>query len=168
MKLLRLALLTLVAFPVVRTMGQTPRITADKIDVEMAKVNLQHFESYLSECAEQEVRCLWFDAGNMRVGRAMTIDLQKISVYTARDVFDHAVQASHTRPLSDYQVVSVRELLPVLPASLPNVAFADGLHIAFWHDKKLHTRRYSRVKVPLIVQRLYDIGGGYINCTYAN
>ena len=167
MKLLRIALLSLLVPPVAVLIGQTPQTTADQINAEMAKMNLQHFESYLSECPEKEIRCLWFLDGHIRVGMVMTMDLREATVYTVRDVFDHARQASQTREMSHYQTVTARELLPNLPASTPNVPFPEGLHISFWHEKKIHTVTYSKKTTPLIIQRLYDVGGGSTDFTYA-
>ncbi len=143
------------------------QLATDQINAERAKRNLEHFTNYLSECPESQIRCLWFSGDRVGVGMVMTIDLREATVYTVRDVFDHARQNSQTREMSHYQTVTARELLPNLPASTPDVPFPEGLHISFWHEKKLHTVTYSKKTTPPIIQRLYDVGGGSNDFTYA-
>lgn len=166
MKLICTALVMLALSHTMTASGQSPQATANQINAEMARRNLEYFESYLAKCPQHEVRCLWFLGDRIGVGEVMTIDLLKSSVHTVRDVFDHALQCSETRQMSDLQRQTVQQLLPLLPASTPNIPFSDGLHIAFWHDKKLQVVTFSRVATPLVIQRLYDVGGGYIDCTY--
>jgi hypothetical protein len=143
------------------------QIAADEINAERAKRNLEHFTGYLSKCPENEIRCLWFMDDSISVGMIMQIQLQVSKVYTVRDVFNHALQIQKTREMSHYQMVVAKELLPGLPASTPGVPFAEGLHISFWLGKKLHTVTYSKKAVPLLVRRLYDVGGGDGDFTYA-
>ncbi len=142
-------------------------VTADQINAERAKRNLDYFEKYLSDCPENQIRCLWFLRDYVGVGMIMTIDLREATVNTVRDVFDHSRQNSQTREMSHIQTVTARELLPNLPATTPDVLFPEGLHISFWHEKKLHTVHYSKKATPPIIQRLYDIGGGSTDFTYA-
>lgn len=142
-------------------------ITADQINADRAKRNLDYFTKYLSDCPETQIRCLWFLRDSVGIGMIMTIDLREATVYTVRDVFDWARQNSQTREMSHYQTVVAQELLPNLPASTPNVPFPEGLHISFWHEKKLHTVTYSKKTTPPIIQRLYDVGGGSNDFTYA-
>lgn len=151
--------------------GSTPLPTpaqpaAEDINAELARRNLEHFTGYLSKCPENEIRCLWFVDDRISVGMRMEIDLQESKVYTVRDVFNHALQNGWTRGMSHYQIVAAKEVLPGLPASTPGVSFAAGLHLSFWHGKKLHTVTYSKKAVPLLVQRLYDVGGGAADFTY--
>lgn len=138
----------------------------DQINAERSKRNLEHFTQYLAECPENEIRCLWFLDDAKNVGMLMQINLQMSKVYTVRDAFNHALQDSRTREMSHYQTVIARELLPSLPDSTPDVPFAEALHISFWHEKKLHTVTYNRKAVPLLVQRLYDVGGGATDFKY--
>lgn len=135
------------------------QVAADQINAERAKRNLDYFTKYLSDCPETQIRCLWFLRDSVGIGMVMTIDLREATVYTVRDVFEHARQNSQTREMSHYQTVTARELLPSLPGSTPDVPFPEGLHIASWHEKKLHTVTYSKKTTPLIIQRLYDVGG---------
>lgn len=143
------------------------RTSADEVNSNFARLNLEHFTGYLSECPENEIRCLWFVNDMPHVGMIMEIDVQESKVYTVRDVFSHALQNQKTREMTHYQIVAAREILPGLPASTSGVPFAEGLHISFWLGKKLHTVTYSRKAVPLLVQRLYDVGGGPADFTYA-
>ena len=140
---------------------------ADEINAELSRRNLEHFTGYLSKCPENEIRCLWFLRDLADVGMLMQIQLQESKVYTVREVFNWAEQNAKTREMSHYQMVVAKELLPGLPASTPGVPFAEGLHLSFWLGKKLHTVTYSRKAVPLLVQRLYDVGGGPADFTYA-
>ncbi|MCX6848446.1 MAG: hypothetical protein NTY98_05965 [Verrucomicrobia bacterium] len=140
---------------------------AEDINAELARRNLEHFTGYLSKCPENEIRCLWFGGGTISVGMIMQIHLHESKVYTVRDAFDWAEQNAKTREMSHYQMVVARELLPRLPASTPGVPFAEGLHLSFWQGKKLQTVTYSKKAVPLLVQRLYDVGGGAADFTYA-
>ena len=96
----------------------------------------------------------------------MKIDLQERTVYTVRDVFDHALQNSRTREMSHSQSVVAQELLPNLPGSTPEVPFSEGLHVSFWREKKLQTVTYSKRTPPIMIQRLYDVGGATTDFTY--
>lgn len=147
--------------------ADSAQTAADEITAELARRNLEHFTSYLSKCPKNEIRCLWFVDDRVSVGMLMQIQLQESKVYTVREVFNHALQNQKTREMSHYQIVVAQELLPGLPASTPGVPFAEGLHLSFWLGKKLHTVTYSRKAVPLLVQRLYDVGGGAADFTYA-
>ena len=143
------------------------QLATDQVNAERAKRNLDYFTNYLSDCPDTQIRCLWFLRDSVGIGMVMTIDLREATVYTVRHVFDHARQNSQTREMSHYQTVIARELLPNLPASTRDVPFPEGLHISFWHEKKLHTVTYSKKTTPLIIQRLYDVGGGSNDFTYA-
>lgn len=143
------------------------RLTAEEINAELPRRIPEHFTSHLSKCPESEIRCLWFVRDLPYVGMLMQIDVQESKVYTVREVFDWAEQNAKTREMSHYQIVVAKELLPGLPASTPGVPFAEGLHLSFWLGKKLHTVTYSKKAVPLLVQRLYDVGGGPADFTYA-
>jgi len=142
------------------------QLAADQANAERAKRNFDYFTKYLSDCPETQIRCLWFLRDSVGIGMVMTIDLREATVYTVRDVFDWARQNSQTREMSHCQTVTARELLPILPASTPGVPFAEGRHISFWHEKKLHTVSYIKKTTPLIIQRLYDVGGGSTDFTY--
>lgn len=139
---------------------------ADKINAEYARMNLEHFSKHLSDCPENEIRCLWFLEDHIRVGMVMTLDIHRGSVHTVRDVFNHAMQVSETRELSHSQNETAKKLVSELPLGKTGVPFSEGLHISFWRDKKLHMVAYSRKAVPRIVQRLYDVGGGYGDFIY--
>jgi hypothetical protein len=134
--------------------------------LERSQANLDYFEEHLAKCPEKEIRCLWFLRGDPGIGMVMTLDLQAGSVYTVREVYDWAMQTSESRKLSDSQNYWASKLRASLPAGEEKVEFGKGLHIAFWKDGKLQRVTYDRSAVPLIVQRLYDIGGGASEFTY--
>ncbi|QIF02075.1 hypothetical protein [Roseimicrobium sp. ORNL1] len=164
---LRLVLVLLAWFIHGAVANEPVPVTADQLNAEFAKNNLDYFKKYLSDCPETQIRCLWFLRDSIRIGMVMTMDLREDTVYTVRDVFDHARQNSQTREMSYAQTVTAEELLPSLPDTTPDVPFAEGLHISFWRDKKLHTVTYSKKATPLLIQRLYDVGGGTADFTYA-
>lgn len=139
---------------------------ANEISAEQAKPYLDYFKKYLADCPEAEIRCLWFLRDSIGIGMIMTIDLREATVYTERDVFNHAHQNSRNREMSHEQTVIAQELLLNLPATAADVAFAEGIHISFWRDKKLQTLTYSKKATPLNVRRLYDVGGGSTEFTY--
>lgn len=145
----------------------TARLTAEEANAKLSRLCQEHFTTYLSECPENQIRCVWFVNDAPYMGMLMEIDVQESKVYTVREVFNHALQNAKTREMSHYQTVVAQELLPGLPASTPGVPFAEGLHLSFWQGKKLHTVTYSKKAVPLLVQRLYDVGGGPADFTYA-
>ena len=139
----------------------------EQINSNVTPENIKFFEDYLSNCPENEVRCVWFIDDHIKVGMVMTIDLQKYRVMTVREVFDWASQNSETRKLSHAQIESLREILSALPLTTPKVLFGRGIHVAYSKEGKVQSRTYDRRAAPQILQRLYDIGGGYVDCQYA-
>jgi hypothetical protein len=167
MKTILITLALLAVFCSAAPAADPALIAADEMNAELARQCREHFTSYLSECPENEIRCLWFGGDLAYMGMIMQIQLQESKVYTVRDVFNHALQSGVKRGMTHYQIVTAKEVLPGLPASTPGVPFAAGLHISFWLGKKQHTVTYSKKAVPLLVQRLYDVGGGPADFTYA-
>jgi len=164
----RLVLIILALFIHGVAASEPTEVTAEQLNADRARSNLDYFTKYLSDCPETQIRCLWFLRDSVGIGMVMTIDLRAATVYTVRDVFDWALQNSKTREMSRYQTVTASELLPSLPSGTPDVPFSAGLHISFWSEKKLHTVTYSKKATPLIIRRLYDVGGGGTDFTYAN
>lgn len=134
--------------------------TVEDTNAQMQRANFRYFKSYLSECPENEIRCLWFLDNHIRVGMVMTINLRERTVYTVRDVYNHARQAARTRRLGPYHTDEARDLLPELPPSTPYVGFAEGLHVAYRLEGQLHVVTHDKSATPAVVRRLYDIGGG--------
>ena len=133
---------------------------------ERSELNIEYFKEYLSKCPEHEIRCLWFLGGDPKVGMVMTLDLKLYSVYTVRDVFDWAKQNGEKRRLSEAQLHTASSLRSALPAGSDGVEFGKGLHISFWSDGRLQQRTYDRTSVPSMVRRLYDLGGGGVDCRF--
>ncbi|HEY1053069.1 MAG TPA: hypothetical protein VGE39_25035 [Prosthecobacter sp.] len=141
--------------------------TADQVNAERAQSNLRYYQRHLESCPEREVRCLWFLENRAGVGMMMTLNLKESRVDTVRDVYSHAKQNQKERELSHVQITIVEEVLPKLPpAPAGETEFAKGLHIAFWKAGKPCLISYPKNAVPRLVQRLYDIGGGYGDFTY--
>lgn len=154
--------------PLVSAAEVTPKPSAyEQINSNVSPANIKFFEEYLSKCPKNEVRCVWFLDDHIKVGMTMTIDLQKDEVRTAREVFDWASQGDESRKLSHSQVVSVKVIVSELPPTKPNVLFGKGIHVAYSKDGKVQNKTYDRRAAPQILQRLYDIGGGYVDCQYA-
>lgn len=127
---------------------------------------IKFFEDYLSKCPENEIRSVWFLDDNTQVGEIMTMNLQKYEVATVTEVYNWASQHSESRKLSHYQVGALRSIVSILPQSTPNLLFGRGIHVAFVKDGKVHRRTYDRKAAPQMIQRLYDIGGAYLDCEY--
>jgi hypothetical protein len=139
----------------------------EQINSNVSPANISFFEEYLSKCPKSEVRCVWFIDDHIKVGMVMTIDLQKHEVRTVREVYDWASQKSESRKLSHTQVESLKAIVSALPLTTPNVLFGRGVHVAYVKEEKVQIRTYDRRAAPQILQRLYDIGGGYVDCQYA-
>lgn len=117
---------------------------------------------YLESCPSNEVRLLYFLHDSIGIQMVMTIDLSKYSVYMVRHVSDHALQSSKTRELSHAQIEKIKGILKELPATTEQPD-AKTLYLAYWLDGKLNLRKYSRQRPPSQIDRLYDIGGGYLD-----
>ena len=60
-----------------------------------------HFREYLVNCETNGINCLWFLHNDLGIGMVMTIHLDQETVYTVRDVYDHALQGGEgTRRLT--------------------------------------------------------------------
>lgn len=141
--------------------------TYEQINSNVTPANIKFFEDYLSKCPENEIRCVWFLDDHIKVGMTMTIDLKKYEVTTVREVYDWARQGEESRKLSHSQISSLGNIVSILPQSTPNILFGKGIHVAYSKDGKVQNKTYDRRAAPQILQRLYDIGGGYVDCQYA-
>lgn len=141
--------------------------TYEQINSNVSPANIKFFEDHLSKCPENEIRCVWFIGDHIMVGMMMTIDLQKYEVGTVREVFGWASQSAESRKLTHSQVESLKAIVSALPRTTPNVLFGRGIHVAYAKEGKVQSRTYDRRAAPQILQKLYDIGGGYVDCQYA-
>jgi hypothetical protein len=121
----------------------------------------QYFRDYLSKCGTNEIRCLWFLDDKSNVGMVMTTKLDDYTVFTAREVCDWAEQSSETRKLSHAQVLSLKQIVKDLPASDKNAGFDRSVFVSIRKDNKTEVFQYDRRHAPAVVQRIYDICGGY-------
>ena len=154
--------------PLVSSAEVPPKLsTYEQINSNVSPENIKFFEDYLSKCPENEVRCVWFFDDHIKVGMVMTIDLQKYEVQTSREVYNWASQCAESRKLSHSQVGAVKAIVSELPPTTPNVLFGKGIHVAYSKDGKVQNKTYDRQAAPKILQRLYDIGGDYVDCQYA-
>lgn len=117
---------------------------------------------HMAACPPSEVRLLYFLGDSIGARMVMTIDLNKYTVYTVRDISDHALQSSKTRELSHDQIEKVKAILKELPSSNEAIPEAKSLLLAFWLEGKLVNRKYPRESPPSQIDRLYDIGGGHL------
>ena len=122
-----------------------------------------YFKDYLAKCGTNEIRCLCFLQDNPRIGMVMTINLNEESVTTAREVYNWADQSFETRKLSHSQILNLKKIISSLPASDKNADFNKSVFVSIWNGKAVEVFQYDRQHVPGIVQRIYDIGGGYLN-----
>ena len=123
------------------------------------------FDSYLSQCPENEIRCIWFRNGQVGAGMKMTIDLEKQSVLTFRHLYNHARQNAKIRELSRHQVKTLKSMILKMPKSTKDVERLDSVFVSYRKGDKVEVRRFLRTKLPRDVERLYDIGGGEIERT---
>lgn len=157
--MLRYIILLLIVVPVV------VYFTVDPVDL-LATDQVQatrHFRDYLAKCETQRMRCVWFSDNRTKVGMVMELDLRKYTVYTVRDVYDWALQCTETRKLSHSQVLSLSKISATLPPSDPEIEFSKAVSVAVRRGNKVEVFHYSRQTAPAVIQRIYDIGGGYFN-----
>jgi hypothetical protein len=121
----------------------------------------EYFKDYLAKCDTNEIRCLWFLQGNPGIGMVMTINLNKESVFTAREVYNWAEQGSEIRQLSHAQKLNLKKIIGDLPASDKNAEFDKSVFISLRNGSQAKIFQYNRQYVPVIIQRIYDLGGGY-------
>src|SRR5438874_8081771 len=121
----------------------------------------KHFQEYLAQCGTNEVRCVWFLHDKPNVGMVMTLNLQDYTVFTAREVYNWAVQSSETRTLTHPQVLNLQKIVEQMPPSDKTVEFSRAVSVSIRRAGKVEIFRYDRQHAPALLQRLYDIGGGY-------
>ena len=132
-------------------------VTAPKQD-ETVKA---YFQDYLAKCDTNEIRCLWFLDDKPVVGEVMTINLSKESVFTALEVYSWAQEGSQVRQLSHSKKLNLEKIIGDLPASDKNAEFDKSVFISLRNGSQTKIFQYNRQYVPAIIQRIYDLGGGY-------
>jgi hypothetical protein len=127
---------------------------------DLDKEATSYFKMYLNRCPEGSIRCLWFGGSRPRVGMVLSIDVEKRSVLTGRDVYEWAFQAGETHTISSKQQGKISKLISSLPPSTDEVNFHEAVHIAYWKEGEFQIASYRRMDVPLQIQRLFDLAGG--------
>ena len=122
---------------------------------------IKYFEAFLTGCRTNEIRCLWFLQDQPKVGMVMTLSLPMGTVFTAREVYHWATQASDNRKLTQPQVVSLQEIMEHMPPSESTVRFSEAISVSIRRSGNVEIYHYHRIHPPPVIQRLYDIGGGY-------
>jgi len=126
------------------------------------KTAIAFFENYLKQCPDHEIRCVWFPDGSVRVGMMMKLDLNAYESFTVREVHGWAHQNAETRKLSHSQVETLKGLLKTMPESSQSDERSDLVYVSFQIDGQAEQRSYSRHEIPRDIERIYDIGGGYL------
>ena len=121
----------------------------------------QYFQAYLAECGTNEIRCLWFHDDAAAVGIVMQVNLANYSVRDYRDVYDHAQQGSGNHKISHPQLLTLRKIINTLPPSDKKADYRWSVFVAVRRNGKIEVFQYDRRRVPPVVQRIYDLGGGY-------
>jgi hypothetical protein len=121
-----------------------------------------YFTSYLRGCKAGEIRCLYFLHDDGRIGMVMTIDLRTGSVYTAREVYDWATQGAETRQISRARTKLLEGLIAPMQPSEAKVSFSRSLFVAIRWGDNTQIYQYARQDPPLVVHRIYDVSGGYL------
>ncbi len=127
------------------------------------KAAMEHFERYLTGCPESEIRCVWFLNGSARVGMVMTLNMSASEVTTVREVHDFARQSLETRKLSQSQVKTLKTLTADMPRRAESKDPYELVYISLREGNSVVVTEYLRHKLPREVERIYDIGGGYID-----
>jgi hypothetical protein len=122
---------------------------------------IKYFEAFLQGCGTNEIRCLWFLQDQPSIGMVMTFNIPTATVYTAREVYNWATQASDNRKLTQPQVITLQEVTEKMPPSESTVRFAEAISVAVRRNGNVEIYHYHRIHPPPVIQRLYDIGGGY-------
>ena len=91
----------------------------------------------------------------------MTINLNRESVFTVREVYNWAEQSSETRQLTHSQILNLQKIIGNLPASDKNAEFNKSAFVSLRNESQAKIFQYNRQRAPAIIQRIYDIGGGY-------
>ena len=120
------------------------------------------FEDYLANCGTNEIRCIWF-LSYPRTGMVMTLNLRDYTAFEAREVYNWATQVSETHTLTHSQVLSLQKIAEQLPLSEQNIEFRRTVSVSVWQGGKVEIFHYDRQRAPAVIQRLYDIGGGYFS-----
>ena len=144
------------------TLAFMPASHAQGSDTEAVK----HFDEYLAACPKDEIRCVWFLNGNVRVGMVMQLNMSKYETTTVREVHDWAHQNQKTRKLSHPQIETLKALAAEMPDSASANSRVDLVYIAYFANDSVAIKKYLRRKLPREVQRIYDIGGGYIDTSH--
>jgi hypothetical protein len=122
----------------------------------------RYFEDYLVHCDTNAINCLWFLQNDPRIGMVMTIHLDQETVFTVRDFYGHAEQSFETRRLSHPQVLTLKQIISNLPPSDKKADFNKSVLISIRNGKNAEVFQYDRHHTSAIIQRIYDIGGGYL------
>lgn len=123
----------------------------------------QVFNQWLEDCPENEIRCLWYHEGNYRTAMKMQIELFAFKVSTVRDVYDFARQAFKERDLSRSQIENLNDIVKNLPDSTGTALTNPSLYVSYKINGIGRVKTYNRYELPNEIQRIYDIGGGYID-----
>ena len=89
--------------------------------------------------------------------------MSKSETMTVREVYAWAHQSQQTRKLSHSQVETLKTLAAQMPDSASADSRVDLVYIAYFANDSASIKKYLRRELPREVQRIYDIGGGYIN-----
>ena len=135
----------------------TPFVHAAEPDAQAKR----HFQDYLAECGTNEIRCLWFHDDTATVGIVMQLNLADYSVRDYRDVYNWAHQGGGDRKMSHPQLLTLQKIIGDLPPSDKKADYRWSVFVAVRRDGKVEVFQYDRRRVPPIVQRIYDLGGGY-------
>lgn len=122
----------------------------------------RYFAAYLANCPADQIRCVWH-LGGYGAGMVMEIDLKNSTVFTDTKVVNWADQNTGTRKLSRYQIITLKEIMDKMPESTAPDLSLKCVSISFQHEGKVEIRRYFRSNLPRDIQRIYDIGGDYID-----
>jgi len=123
-------------------------------------------EERLKQCNKKEVKCIWY-SNYFSVANTLSFDFNTQSITDFRYLYDYSTRGDARRRIATKNVHKLKKILQQLPKSHKDINPLDSLSIAYWEKNQLKIVRYSRKNLPLEVRRIYDIGGGLINGTFA-
>ena len=152
----------LLCFLLVLSGGWTGCTTIDGQPLKSSAADArQYFQTYLDQCAEDEVRCLWFLQDDPRIGMEMTLKLRTKTVETARDHYLRSRDQLTEHTLDDLDIRQIGQIISHLPPPDASSPYGSTLFVAVRNGGATRVSAYDRHFSPGGVRELYRIAGAY-------
>jgi hypothetical protein len=100
----------------------------------------------------------WLADGDPRVAYQCHAS-HKGGIMSYRNVFDWAIQGSHTTQLDEPQLESLKMSIKSLPEGAKSPPLADLLIVSYRDGEIWNTHTYDRKKIPVAVKEIYKVTG---------